>query len=50
MYNGVGVRFADFLSLLFTLRPNYFIFIGHLKLGGPSGSATEDLPSEGICS
>ena len=29
MYEGVGVRSADFISM----RPNYFIFIGYLKTG-----------------
>ena len=47
IYKGVGVRFADFISFflsilwkrnnLVSLRPNYFIFIGHLKIGGVGG-------------
>ena len=44
MYNGVGVRFDDFIyfflnipwkwNTLVSLRPNSFIFMGYLKTGG----------------
>ena len=44
IYKGVAVCFADFISSflsilwkrnnLVSLRPNYLIFIGHLKMGG----------------
>ena len=52
MFKGVGIRFADFISLfrnitwkwnnLVSLRPNYFIFIGYLKRWG-------DGCGEGVC-
>ena len=47
MYKCVGVQFADLISFCFnipwkwnnlvSLRPNYFIFIGYLKMGGGGG-------------
>ena len=47
IYKGVGFHFADFISFflsilwkrnnLVSLKPNYFIFIGHLKMGGGGG-------------
>ena len=47
MYKGAGVRFADFISFfldipwkwnnLVSLQPNYFIFIGYLKMGAGRG-------------
>ena len=53
MYNGLGVRFADFISYslnipwkwnnLVSLRPNYFIFIGYLKTGGGGGARANPL-------
>ena len=36
MFKGVGVRFADLISF-FTVRPNYFIFMGYLKSGVGGG-------------
>ena len=44
MYKCVGVRFADFISFFlklkfWSLRPNYFIFIGYLKGGGGGGGS-----------
>ena len=47
MYKGVcvcvcgggGGRFADFIHffLKYPMRPNYFIFIGYLQMGGGGG-------------
>ena len=44
MFKGVGVRFADFIYIFFilyilisSLRPNYFIFTGYLKMGAGMG-------------
>ena len=36
MCKGVRVHFADVISF-FSLRPNYFIFIGYLKTAGEEG-------------
>ena len=46
-FKGMEVRFAGFISFslsiprkcnnLVSLRPNYYIFIGHLKTGGREG-------------
>ena len=51
MYKSVGVPFADFISFfsnipwkwnnLISLRPNYFIFIGYLNLGGMDGGSSK---------
>ena len=49
MYKGMEIRFADFILFflnipwkwnnLVSLRPNYFIFIGYLEMGGGGGGA-----------
>ena len=56
MYEGVGVRFADFLLFflniiwkwnnLVSVRPKYFIFIGYLRTGDGEGVWALDPPSE----
>ena len=51
MYKWMGVPFAEFISFflnipgklnnLVSLRPNYFIFIGYLKMGDKEGGSSE---------
>ena len=51
IHNGMGVRFADFISFflnipwkwnnLVSLRPNYNIFISYLKTGGQEGGSSD---------
>ena len=56
MYKSMGDRFAGFISFflnvpkkgnnLVSLRPNYFNFIGYLKMGGGGGERGSSEPPE----
>ena len=43
IYKGMGVRFADFISVFLNipLKGNNFIFIGYLKTGSVEGGSKE---------
>ena len=41
---GVSLCWFDLIFLEYTMRPNYFIFIGYLKTGGREGLPPLDPP------